>query len=75
LRDNTAPNPSELLQYAWGEGQAIDHKTALQLSITWLESKIAGIKVVAVHADAGAAMTVTDAWSRSPIPERGRRKT
>jgi len=51
LRDNTAPNRSELLQHAWGEGQAIDHKTALQLSITWLESKIAGIKVVAVHAE------------------------
>jgi len=51
LRDNTAPNRSELLQHAWGEDQAIDHKTALQLSITWLESKIAGIKVVAVHAE------------------------
>ena len=27
---------------AWGEGQAINHKTALQFVITWLESKIAG---------------------------------
>jgi len=73
LRDNTAPNRSELLQHAWGEDQAIDHKTALQLSITWLESKIAGIKVVAVHADAGAA--VTDVLLRSPTLQRGRRKT
>jgi hypothetical protein len=59
---------------AWGEGQAINHKTALQFVITWLESKIARIKVVAVRADAGAAVTVTDALLRSPTPQRGRRE-
>ena len=68
MGDNAAPNRSELLQHAWGEGQAIDHKTALQFAITWLESKTAGTKVVAVHADAGAAVTVTDALLRSPTP-------
>jgi hypothetical protein len=75
LGDNTALNRSELLQHAWGEGQAIDHKTSLHFAIAWLESKTAGIKVVAVHADAGARVTVTEALLRPPTPERGRRKT
>ena len=68
-------NDKPLDVQAWGEGQAIDHKTALQFVITWLESKIAGIKVVAVHADAGAVVTVTDALLRSLTPQRGRRET
>ena len=38
-------NDKPLDVQAWGEGQAIDHKTALQFVITWLEPKIAGIKV------------------------------
>jgi hypothetical protein len=58
---------------AWGQGRATDHETALQFVITWLETKIAG--VVAVHADAGAVVTVTDALLRSLTPQRGRRKT
>lgn len=28
----------------WGEGQTINHKTALQLVITWLEARMAGVK-------------------------------
>jgi acetate kinase len=67
-------NDKPLDVQAWGEGQAINHKTALQFVITWLESKIARIKVVAVHADAGAAVTVTDALLRPPTPQRGRRE-
>jgi hypothetical protein len=39
-----------------------------------LEAKMAGIKIVAAHDDADAAVTVTDALLRSPAPERGRRK-
>ena len=31
----------------WGEGHAIDHKTALHFVITWLEGNLAGTKVVA----------------------------
>ncbi len=31
----------------WGEGHAIDHKTALHFVITWLEAKLVGTKVVA----------------------------
>lgn len=68
-------NGKPLDVHAWGQGRAIDHKTVLQFVITWLESKIAGIKVVAVHADAGAVVTVTDALLRSLTPQRGRRKT
>ncbi len=33
--------------HAWGKGSTIDHKTALQFVITWLESNIAGLKVAA----------------------------
>jgi acetate kinase len=31
----------------WGKGQTIDHKTAVQFVITWMESRIAGMKIVA----------------------------
>jgi hypothetical protein len=64
-------NDKPLDVQAWDEGHAIDHKPM----ITRLDSKIAGIQVVAVHADAGAAVTVTDALLRSPTPRRGRRTT
>ena len=33
--------------HEWGEGQAIDHKTALRFVITWLEANIADLKVTA----------------------------
>ena len=33
--------------HAWGKDHAIDHKTALQFVITWLEANIAGLKVAA----------------------------
>jgi acetate kinase len=36
-----------LAAHEWGEGHAIDHKTALHFVITWLESNLADMKVVA----------------------------
>lgn len=33
--------------HEWGEGHAIDHKTALHFVITWLEENITSLKVVA----------------------------
>ncbi|THD42556.1 MAG: acetate/propionate family kinase [Bradyrhizobium sp.] len=33
--------------HEWGEGHAIDHKTALQFVITWLETNLADTKLVA----------------------------
>ena len=33
--------------HEWGEGHAIDHKTALHYVVTWLEGNIANLKVVA----------------------------
>jgi acetate kinase len=57
-------NGKPLEVHAWGKGQAVDRKTALWFEITWLDSKIAGIKVGAVHADSGAAATVTHAYGR-----------
>ena len=32
--------------HEWGEGHAIDHRTALQFVIAWLEANLAGTKVV-----------------------------
>ena len=34
--------------HEWGDGQAIDHRTALHFVITWLEANLANTKVVAV---------------------------
>ncbi len=31
----------------WGEGHSVDHKTALQFVIAWLEANLAGMKLVA----------------------------
>ena len=44
-----ARNPAgkTLATHEWGDGHAIDHKTALHFVITWLEANIAGLKVVA----------------------------
>ena len=42
-----SPTGKPLDAHEWGEGQAIDHKTALHFVITWLEANVAGMKVVA----------------------------
>ena len=42
---NAAGKPIDA--HEWGEGHAIDHKTALHFVITWLEANIADMKVVA----------------------------
>ena len=31
----------------WGKDHAIDHQTAMRFVVTWLESKIAGMRIVA----------------------------
>jgi acetate kinase len=36
-----------LAAHEWGQGHAIDHKTALHFVITWLEANLADMKVVA----------------------------
>src|SRR5262245_10700972 len=41
-------NGKSLGAHEWDKGHAIDHKTALRFVIAWLESNIAGMKVVAV---------------------------
>ena len=35
-----------LAEHAWGKGQQIDHRTAFQYVIDWLEKDIAGMKVI-----------------------------
>jgi len=44
-----AKNPAgkPLDAHGWGEGHAIDHRTALHFLITWLEANLADTKVVA----------------------------
>ena len=42
---NEAGKP--LAAHEWGDGHAIDHKTALHFVITWLETNLADMKVVA----------------------------
>ena len=42
---NAAGKPIDA--HEWGEGHAIDHKTALHFVVTWLEANIADLKVVA----------------------------
>jgi len=39
-------NDRELDTHAWGEGNTIDHGQALEFVINWLESNVAGLKVV-----------------------------
>ena len=36
-----------LAAHEWGDGHAIDHRTALHFIITWLEANLADMKVVA----------------------------
>jgi acetate kinase len=36
-----------LQTHEWGEGRAIDHATALQFVITWMETSLVGVKVAA----------------------------
>ncbi len=43
---NAAGEPVDT--HEWGEGHAIDHKTALHFAVTWLEANLAGTKVAAV---------------------------
>jgi len=43
--NNEAGKP--LAAHEWGEGHAIDHKTALHFVITWLEANLADMKIVA----------------------------
>jgi acetate kinase len=43
--NNAAGKP--LAAHEWGDGHAIDHKTALHFIITWLEANLADMKVVA----------------------------
>jgi acetate kinase len=52
MRDHphfVAKNPAgqSLATHDWGNGHALDHKTALHFVITWLEANVAGMKVVA----------------------------
>nr|WP_294509455.1 hypothetical protein [uncultured Rhodopila sp.] len=42
---NAAGKPLDA--YEWGDGHAIDHRTALHFVITWLEANLANTKVVA----------------------------
>src|SRR5271154_3606344 len=42
---NEAGKP--LAAHEWGDGHAIDHKTALHFIITWLEANLEDMKVVA----------------------------
>ncbi len=42
---NAAGKPTDA--HKWGDGQAIDHRTAMHFVITWLESNLATTKVVA----------------------------
>jgi len=41
------PAGKPLDTHAWGQGHAIDHKTALHFVVTWLEANLAEMKVVA----------------------------
>ena len=49
--------------HEWGEGHAIDHKTALHFVITWLEANLAGTKVVA----AGHRVVLGGARFEAPV--------
>ena len=49
--------------HEWGEGHAIDHKTALHFVITWLEANLAATKVVA----AGHRVVLGGARFEAPV--------
>ncbi len=58
---NSAGKPTDA--HEWGEGHAIDHKTALHFVITWLEANIADLKVVA----AGHRIVLGGARFEAPV--------
>jgi acetate kinase len=62
---NAAGKPLDA--HEWGEGQAIDHKTALHFVITWLEANLAGAKVVA----AGHRVVLGGARFAAPVRIEG----
>ena len=66
-----AKNPAgkQLGAHEWGNGQAIDHKTALHFVITWLEANVADMKVVA----AGHRVVLGGIALRGTGADRGRR--
>ena len=49
--------------HEWGEGHAVDHKTALHYVITWLEANLVGTKVVA----AGHRVVLGGARFEAPV--------
>ena len=49
--------------HEWGEGHAIDHRTALHFVITWLEANLVGTKVVA----AGHRVVLGGARFEAPV--------
>ena len=57
------PDGKPLDAHEWGEGQTIDHKTALHFVITWLEANIADLKVVA----AGHRVVLGGARFKAPV--------
>ena len=58
-----------LAAHEWGDGHAIDHKTALHFVITWLEANLSDMKVVA----AGHRVVLGGARFEAPGKDRGRR--
>jgi acetate kinase len=58
---NAAGKP--LASHEWGEGHAIDHRTALQFVIAWLEANLAGTKVAA----AGHRIVLGGARFEAPV--------
>jgi acetate kinase len=62
---NEADKP--LGTHEWGDGHAIDHKTALHFIITWLEANLAELKVVA----AGHRLVLGDARFEAPVRIEG----
>ena len=53
--------------HEWGEGHAIDHRTALQFVIAWLEANVAAMKVVA----AGHRIVLGGARFDAPVLIKG----
>ncbi len=61
------PDGKPLDDHEWGEGHAIDHKTALHFVLTWLEANVAGMKVVA----AGHRVVLGGARFEAPVRIEG----
>jgi acetate kinase len=60
-------NGKPLHTHRWGAGRAIDHKTALQYVITWLESNAGGVTVAA----AGHRVVLGGTRFAAPVPIEG----